>query len=116
MAWTVGEFEYELQRDPQRRVLFVEGLRDLAFWKILVPIMERANTVIYPISEILIDIENGGERGRLFAFARLIQGGPLQARVRFFADADYDRILNIECPENVVLTDWRDLEAYALST
>jgi hypothetical protein len=35
--------------------------------------------------------------------------------VSFFADADNDRVLQVPKPENVTLTDGRDLESYALS-
>jgi hypothetical protein len=51
----------------------------------------------------------------LIAFAKLLQESPHKYRVNFFADADYDRILGMSTPENVTLTDWRDLEAYGLS-
>jgi hypothetical protein len=115
VAWTVDEFQYELGKDPKRRVLIVEGLRDLAFWRILIPVLARGDTVIYPISEIEIDLGLGGARGRLIGFAKLLQESAVKDRVHFFADKDYDGILGIATPENVTLTDWRDLEAYGLS-
>jgi hypothetical protein len=116
VAWTTAEFEHELGKDPKRRVLFVEEIRDLAFWKNLISFRERGDTVIYPISELQTDAEVfGGERGRLLMFAKWIQGGPLEERIQFFADADYDRILERVPPDNVIFTDWRDLEAYSLS-
>jgi hypothetical protein len=115
MPWTVAEFANELERDPTRRVLFVEGNRDVVFWKVIVPTMQRGDTVIYPISEILADQVDGGERGRLIWYARTVAETLIAGRVSFFADADNDRILQIPLPENVTLTDGRDLESYALS-
>ena len=38
-----------------------------------------------------------------------------QERIRFFADADMDRVLQLSKPDNVVLTDGHDLDSYALS-
>jgi len=115
MSWTVAEFADELERDPRRRVLIVEGNRDVAFWKVIVPVMLRGDTVIYPISEILADPVSGGERGRLLWYARTIGETLLAQRLSFFADADNDRVLQIPQPKNVTLTDGRDLESYALS-
>lgn len=60
MRWTVSEFLYELGVDGSRRVLFVEGARDVAFWNRLVPVLERANTAVYPISYMQIEHAFGG--------------------------------------------------------
>ena len=113
--WTLSEFLFELEQDLNRRVLFVEGLRDLAFWRGVVHSNDRRNTVIYPISSMVCEIAEGGERGRLLFIARAIFASHLSNRVLFFADADYDRLLGREHPSNVVLTDGRDLESYGLT-
>lgn len=68
--WTLPEFLFERELDLTRKVLFVEGKRDLAFWRELVPSLERGNTVIYPISTIECEDADGGERGRLLCIAR----------------------------------------------
>lgn len=113
--WTLAEFLFELELDLKRKVLFVEGVRDLAFWRELVPSLERRDTVIYPISVIKCKYAEGGERGRLFYIARAILTSNSSGRVLFFADADSDRILGRKEPSNVVLTDGRDLESYGLT-
>lgn len=115
MRWTFDELTHELRNDRRRRVLFVEGLRDLAFWKGLVPHAERQDTVIYPVSVVECPALEGGERGRLLWLAREMFATIFRGRVHFFADADVDRILGIALSENVSLTDGRDLESYGLS-
>lgn len=116
MRWTLNEFLWELKNDPTRRVLFVEGTRDLTFWRHVIPHKDRGDTTIYCIDSINCPDTSGGERGRLIQFAREIEKLDLNERVRFFADADCDRILKISLPSNVFLTDGRDLESYALIT
>jgi hypothetical protein len=113
--WTLAEFLFELDLDLTRRVLFVEGVRDLAFWRELVPFLERGDTVIYPISAIECEYADGGERGRLFYIAHAVLTSKSSGRILFFADADYDRVLGRKEPSNVVLTDGRDLESYGLT-
>lgn len=115
MRWSIDEFFLELQSDPQRKVLFVEGNRDLAFWRDVVPVSERVNTVVYSISSIEVKIEKGGERGRLLALALLAAASTCDSRIRFFADADYDEILDNPIPTNVITTDGKDLESYAIN-
>jgi hypothetical protein len=116
MPWTLSEFDYELHQDPERHVLFVEGNRDVAFWKSVVPFVERGNSVVYPISELDIPVPvQGGHRGRLLWYAAQVSGSPHRGRILFFVDADQDRILGIDGPENVIFTDGRDLESYALT-
>jgi hypothetical protein len=113
--WTLSEFLFELGLDSTRRVLFVEGRRDLAFWRGLVPSLDRGDTVIYPITVIKCELAEGGERGRLLCIARAVLASESSGRILFFADADCDRILGRKEPTNVVLTDGRDLESYGLT-
>jgi hypothetical protein len=54
----------------------------------------------------------GGARQRLLTFAQWVAGRG--ARIRCFADADWDRLLGRRTPDNVWLTDPRDLEGYTL--
>lgn len=105
-----------MEQDKDRRILFVEGLRDVSFWKMIVPLPERGDTVVYAINEIELNVKlEGGERGKLMHFASLLKAQSVSSRVCFFADADFDRILKRPVPENVTLTDFRDLEAYGLA-
>lgn len=115
MRWKLSEFFFELNQDLQRKVLFVEGKRDLAFWRSLIPSLERRNTVIYPISQLDCPGVSGGERGRMIHVAAEVKASAFCARVLFFVDADTDRIQGSLLPGNVVLTDGRDLEAYGIS-
>lgn len=116
MRWKLGELLYELAQDRERRVLFVEGSRDLAFWRSLVPDTERGNTVVYPISHIETPGAAGGERGRMIRVATDIAEKWPTCRIIFFVDADTDRICGTTLPPNVIMTDGRDLESYCLST
>jgi len=113
--WTLSEFLFEIELDPTRKVLFVEGLRDLAFWRGLVPSADRGDMVIYPVTMIECDLAEGGERGRLLCIALAVLASRSSGRILFFADADYDRILGRKEPRNVVLTDGHDLESYGLT-
>jgi Protein of unknown function (DUF4435) len=115
MRWSPQELVYELRRDYNRRVLFVEGNRDLSFWGILIPPHLRKDGNIYPISSLDCPAATGGERGRIIASATNFITTTVSDRVRFFADADTDRVLNITVPPNVFFTDGRDLESYGLS-
>jgi len=116
MSWTLSEFLLELEQDTSRRVLFVEGLRDISFWKAVVPPSERKDTVVYTIGEIEIEASVlGGERGRLKHFAEQILPTTVAPRVLFFADDDCSSLVGACVPSNVVLTDGRDVEAYALT-
>ena len=99
--------------DPQRRELYVEGSRDHTFLKWLVGDVINRNARILEIGTVdLPESSEGGERGRLLRFAKYVEGAP--AQIRFFADADMDRIIGRSAPANVWLTDSKDLEGYLL--
>lgn len=115
MDWTFDELIFELGEDPERRIMFVEGIRDLALWWNLLPPMERQNTVVYPAAYLKIDDAEGGYRGRLVRFAEYLRGTDVADRVAFFIDADWDRVLGRECLPSVFMTDGRDIESYAIT-
>lgn len=115
MRWARHELVYELRQDVDRRVLFVEGLRDLSFWRMLIPSHQRKNGAIYEIKALESPVGPDGERGRIIRSAASFLSTPVSDRVRFFCDADFDRLLATRLPANVILTDGRDLESYALS-
>lgn len=112
MRWKMKEFIYEMTQDPERRVLFVEGVRDQAFWSKTLQVPRRPGTLIYSISSIECDSVPGGERGRLIWAAQKLSESMVSDRLLFFADADCDRLLNKALPPNTILTDGRDLESY----
>jgi hypothetical protein len=112
MRWTLSEFIFEMERDNRRKVFFVEGVRDHTFWSKTMDIPRSDDTVIYPISFLLVHVNEGGERGRLLKCAELLLDSSASGRLRFFADADFDRLLAVSPPENVWLTDGRDFESY----
>jgi len=112
---TISELFVDLKNDPKMRILFVEGNRDLAFWREIVPLRERKDTVIYSIGVIDVEVKTGGERGRLIRLAEIVNDSEFRLRIRFFADAVCDRLLARERLETVILTDGRDLESYTLS-
>jgi hypothetical protein len=114
--WTIPEFIAEMKMDNLRRVLFVEGRRDLAFWKDMAPILHRSDTVIYPVSILEVEENFGGERGRLIKAAKEMAGTELSDRILFFTDADFDRFIEQLNVKQIVYTDTRDLETYALNS
>lgn len=101
------------QMDPARRDLYVEGPTDRQFLQWLVPTDEETKTRILEIAGVDTEsVERGGERGRLLFFAKVVVDESVA--IRCFADADYDVIWGNSVPENVWLTDCRDLEGYVL--
>jgi Protein of unknown function (DUF4435) len=112
MRWKLSEFIYEMEQDAQRRVFFVEGIRDQVFWSKTLQFARRSGTVIYSISILDCDAVSGGERGRLVWVANQLSTSSIAGRLRYFADADFDRLLQIPVPESILLTDGRDLESY----
>lgn len=99
--------------DPARRELYVEGPHDRQVLLWLAHDKTRGEVVVQDINAVHVPGVVGGNRGRLVAFARAMVG---EARVRFFADADYDRLLGIPLPANAWFTDYHDMEAYAIWT
>ena len=97
--------------DRARRELYVEGWTDVALILWLAGPTRDPHVLIAPISEVKMEAQEGGEKGRLLALARTTQD---EARVICFVDADHDRVLGISHPPNVVLTDGTDAEGYAL--
>lgn len=112
---TVKELIGRLRLDSSLVVLFVEGLRDLSFWRKYAPISERKNSVVYCACLIKIsDSQKGGDKGKLLKLLEILEEfNVFTNRVKVFVDADNDRLLSIVHPCNVVLTDFRDLESYA---
>lgn len=99
--------------DPERRELYVEGHSDRIFLDWLIGDQKNKDARIIEIGLVeLPDVITGGEKGRLLAFAREVEGAAAQIKV--LADADTDRILERSIPANVLLTDKRDLEGYVL--
>ena len=100
--------------DPSRRELFVEGSRDRLFLRWLLGEHLHPNANVIEISAINIPfVDAGGERGRLMAFARWVNGHDV--KIRFFADADFDRLLRRAVPRKVWFTDSRDMEWYIVN-
>jgi hypothetical protein len=112
MRWKLSEFIYEMEQDTERRVFFVEGVRDHVFWSKTLQILRRSGTVVYSIFSIDCDAVPGGERGRLAWAAEKLAMSSVGHRLQFFADADFDRLLQRKIPNNMILTDGRDLESY----
>lgn len=99
--------------DPDRRELYVEGPNDRTFLQWVTDEQRHPDACVLEISGVeLSDNLEGGERARLLQFADMSIG---KAKgLRFFADADADRLLGTPQPGNVWLTDCRDLEGYFL--
>lgn len=99
------------EMDPGRRTLYVEGVSDHMFLKWVVDRSLGRDTQVVTINFVnLPGHAEGGERARLIAFARIVEGSPVG--IRMLADADTDRLRGRSVPSKVWLTDLRDLEAY----
>ncbi len=99
--------------DRERRELYVEGSRDRIFFAWLLGGRKDPNAAVVEIAMVeSLGPAEGGERGRLLAFAEWMVRH--EARLRCFADADWDRVLGLLPSPNVWLTDKRDLEGYTL--
>jgi hypothetical protein len=99
------------QLDPTRCELFVEGAEDRHFLEWLVGAAKHPAATVTEMAFVdMPTVVAGGERGRLWAFAT--QALDDSASIRFFADADFDRLQGIHIPPNIWLTDGRDLEGY----
>lgn len=99
--------------DPERRELYVEGHSDRIFLSWLIG--DKKNKDARIVESGLVELPDhipGGEKGRLLAFAREVEGAA--AQIRILVDADTDRIMERTAPSNVLLTDKRDLEGYVL--
>ncbi len=99
--------------DPERRELYVEGNKDRTFLNWLTNEGRGPETTIHEIGTV--EAPNniaGGEKGRLLDFAIWISDK--KVKIRFFSDADNDRIVDRAAPRLVWLTDPRDLEGYLL--
>ena len=103
-----------LRMDPERVELYVEGERDRTFLLWIIGASTASAPRVIPMAFVESPgLTDGGERGRLFHFAQQVDSA--EERIRFFADADFDRLLNRDVPPLIWLTDFRDLEGYVLS-
>lgn len=114
--YTIDEIEAQLKMDPDLKLFFVEGDRDLSFWRKLAPITKRHNSQVFKIGIITdIDTEKDGEKGRLIKLANYFLENEISKRLKVFIDSDNDKLLNINHPDLVISTDYRDLESYCFS-
>lgn len=97
--------------DTSRKELYVEGQRDrlILLWLLGVDLSSNVSVREIAFVDLPIDMP-GGERGRLTYFANWL--GQRDVRIRMFADADWDRLLERPVPTRVWLTDHRDMEGY----
>lgn len=102
-----------ISQDEEVRILVVEGYTDLRFWSLLAPMSQRHNTLVYSIDHFEVVGAPNSARERAMILASRLLTTRVKDRVLFFLDADADLILGKPCPENVILTDFRDIEAYA---
>ncbi|EPE6124709.1 DUF4435 domain-containing protein [Vibrio parahaemolyticus] len=113
---TIKEIQTNLKLDPSLKYMFVEGLRDLSFWRAVVPICNRINTQVIRVGSVTdLKVDCGGEKGKLLKLCELLEESGVSDRARFFVDSDNDRLLNTHHSNSVLLTDYRDLESYCFS-
>jgi hypothetical protein len=100
---------YEM--DPDKKAIYVEGKTDRLFFEYLFEKELNGNTIFFEIDTVdLPEIKEGGNRERILAFATKMEES--SASIKFFIDADFSRIMNEKLPKAIILTDYRDLEAY----
>lgn len=113
MQWSREELLYELlEKDRAARILFVEGADDLRLWRALVPTASRRNAFVYPVSVVQLGQDAGNIKRAALDMAQYFSATPVESQIRFFLDSDNDRLLGRAHTSNVILTDFRDREAY----
>ena len=112
--WTRDEFRQLLAEDRQLRVLVVEGPSDIKLWHKIAPSSCRKDTEIYPVTSFHVEVDLGGNKARVAELARSSVSWPEAERLKFFADADCDRFMQVDHPDRLNLTDGRDVESYVL--
>ena len=99
------------EMDPTKKAVYVEGPTDRLFFEYLFEDEIKSETLFYEIDTVDIPaITEGGKRQRLIEFAKIIDKSA--ASIKIFIDADFSRIISEVIPKPVILTDFRDLEAY----
>lgn len=100
-----------LEFDPSRKILVVEGKTDRLFLEHLTSGEIAINTTILEISSVEFHEQiSGGNRGKIIYFASLTNKE--EERLKFLVDKDYSKYTNDIIPNNVILTDYKDLESY----
>lgn len=101
-----------LEFDGDRKYLIVEGDEDRLFLEYLSDEDAESAVIVLQIDSIEIAEQvEGGNKGRLIYMAAQIPS-ELNERIKFFADRDYSKYTGEEISDNVILTDFKDIEAY----
>ncbi|MCH7493496.1 hypothetical protein IIA16_02130 [bacterium] len=87
-------------------------MEDKRFLERLLEMPRSENSLVWIIDTVEIAGSEGGNRGRLMRFGSGLEGESV--RIRLFADADTDRVLQRQIPKHVWITDHRDMEGYCL--
>lgn len=96
--------------DPERRAIYVEGSDDRYFLEYVLG-EDITKSQVIEINDIdLGDVRIGGQKGRLLYFASKAE--KMTNNIKVFVDADFSRLLTEKVSNNVIFTDYRDLEAY----
>lgn len=99
------------EMDLKRKTLFVEGNEDRLFLEYIVDKEIDDDICIYEIDSIECPSQiEGGEKGRILYLSELLKNKKIN--IHFFIDSDFHGIMNIKTAPNVILTDFRDIEAY----
>ena len=105
---TIESHIKSLEFDFDRKILVVEGREDRLFLEYLTD-NNLKNTIILEIDSVKIEKDvKGGNRGRILYFSSLSEN----ERVKFLIDRDYSMFTNEVFKNNVILTDYKDLESY----
>lgn len=105
---TIESHIKSLEFDSERKILVVEGREDRLFLEYLTD-YNLKNTIILEINSVKIEVDvKGGNRGRILYFSSLSEN----ERVKFLIDRDYSTFTDEVFKNNVILTDYKDLESY----
>ncbi len=91
--------------------MYVEGPGDRRFLAWLAGPLRDPDALILEIGSVDLPRESGA-KSRILALAAVTRSN---TRIRFFVDADHDRVLGRTPPSGVIETDYRDREGYVLN-
>jgi len=99
-----------LEMDSQRKILVVEGIEDRLLVEYLTDNKLNSSAIILEIDSIDISEKiDGGNKGRLIYLSEIVEQN---RSFKIFIDKDYSEFTKTKYKNNVITTDFKDLESY----
>lgn len=108
---TVNSIIKSLEFDKDKKLLIVEGKADRLFFEFVCNNIND-NCIILEVENVEMESVEGGNKGKILAFAKSIPYN--SENIKFFVDRDYD-LDEANSPFNTFITDFKDLESYLLN-